>query len=125
MARRKSGADSVYDELVAAGAAEVAGVESEAVDEKHVTGLASLNIGPNDYVAGKERFPDPIPVDEVSDEPTHVLYEIIDDWRGWRIEVRGAWHPIKNLRLIEEVNRVSVLAGGLVTDYDKETPVIR
>jgi hypothetical protein len=75
-------------------------------------------------VHGLERFPEAIPADAITDH-SHFLFEIIDDFLGWRILSGGMWHPIKYLKYDGGEN-VSVLAGDRVDSYPKDTtPVVR
>lgn len=93
---------------------------------KKKTDLGGLSIDASDEVKGKERFEDEaIPPEAISDEPQKLVRDIIDDWQGWRINVRGGWYPIKGLHW-DGGQLVSIVAGGLSDAYDKdETPVLR
>jgi hypothetical protein len=94
--------------------------------ETEDTGKEAPRIREGDYVRSRAAtVATPIPSDSVSEPPTHVLYEIIDDWEGWRIEVDGQWHHITYLEYNEDADIVSLLANGVVSSYDKDTPVLR
>jgi len=103
----------------------VGDAESEPTKKRGRPKKEGVTIRAGDYVKGKGRFDTPIPASAISDTPDHKLYEIIDDWDGWRILVGENWEPIQALTY-KGGNLVSVLAGGRVDAYDKdETPVLR